>query len=95
LEDSSARHEREAVAFHEAVPGHHRQFDLAQKIDGGPEFQRHCHSTAHAAGWALYTEKLSDELGLYSGPVDRTCMPSGDALRACRLVVDTGLHAFG
>lgn len=89
------RHECEAVAFHEAVPGHHLQIALAQKIAGVPDFQRHCHSTAYAEGWALYTEKLSDELGLYSGPMDRLGMLSCDALRACRLVVDTGLHAFG
>ncbi len=88
------RHESEAVAFHEAVPGHHLQLALAQKIDA-PEFQKHAHSTAFAEGWALYTEALADELGLYSGPMDRLGMLSCDALRACRLVVDTGLHAQG
>ena len=89
------RLEAEAVAYHEAVPGHHLQIALAQKIEGVPEFQKHVHSTAYVEGWALYTERLADELGLYSGPLDRLGMLSCDALRACRLVVDTGLHAFG
>jgi uncharacterized protein (DUF885 family) len=89
------RHEAEVVAFHEAVPGHHLQIALAQKMEGVPEFQKHSHSTAYVEGWALYTERLADELGLYTGPMDRLGMFSCDAWRASRLVVDTGLHAHG
>jgi uncharacterized protein (DUF885 family) len=91
---SRPRSDAEVVAFHEAVPGHHLQIALAQKMES-PEFQRHGHNTAYVEGWALYTERLAHELGLYSGALDRLGMLSCDALRACRLVVDTGLHAKG
>ena len=91
---SRPRHDAEVVAFHEAVPGHHLQIALAQKMPA-PEFQRHGHNTAYVEGWALYTERLAKELGLYSGSLDLLGMLSCDALRACRLVVDTGLHAQG
>ena len=53
------------------------------------------HNSAYAEGWGLYTERLSDEMGLYTGPVDRLGMLSADSMRASRLVVDTGLHALG
>jgi uncharacterized protein (DUF885 family) len=92
---SRPRHEAEVVAFHEAVPGHHLQIALAQGMPDVPEFQKHCHATAYVEGWALYTERLADELGLYSGDLDLLGMMSCDAWRASRLVVDTGLHALG
>ena len=60
-----------------------------------PEFRKHIHNAAYAEGWGLYTERLADEMGLYSGAVDRMGMFSADSMRACRLVVDTGLHALG
>lgn len=88
------RFEAEAVAFHESVPGHHLQVVLAQELTL-PRFRRLSLSTAYVEGWALYTERLADEMGLYSGNLARLGMLSLDSLRACRLVVDTGLHALG
>ena len=63
--------------------------------DAVPEFRKHIHNAAYAEGWGLYTERLSDEMGLYSAAVDRMGMYAADSMRACRLVVDTGLHALG
>ncbi len=90
------RFELEAMAFHEGVPGHHLQLAIASELpDSMPDFRKHLHSSAYAEGWGLYTERLSDEMGLYSSAVDRMGMYSADSMRACRLVVDTGLHALG
>ncbi|MEU5154888.1 DUF885 domain-containing protein [Glycomyces sp. NPDC021274] len=92
---SRARYEYEALAFHESVPGHHLQFALGQTLDGLPQFRRFAYVTAFGEGWGLYTERLCDEIGLYSGDLQRLGMVSFDAWRACRLVVDTGMHVFG
>jgi uncharacterized protein (DUF885 family) len=89
------RHTAEATAFHEAVPGHHFQFTIAQELTDLPLFRRLAPVTAYDEGWGLYSERLADEMGLYSGPVTRLGMVSEDAMRAARLVVDTGLHAKG
>jgi uncharacterized protein (DUF885 family) len=89
------RYEAEALAFHEAVPGHHLQIAVAQELHELPAFRRHAEMTAFIEGWALYTERLGDEMGLYTADLDRIGMLSFDAWRACRLVVDTGMHAFG
>jgi uncharacterized protein (DUF885 family) len=93
--ETRPRYEAEALAFHEAVPGHHLQIAIAQELEGLPAFQRMLGSTAFAEGWGLYTERLSDEMGLYSSDMDRFGILSFDAWRAGRLVVDTGMHAFG
>lgn len=95
LPETRPRYEAECLAFHEAVPGHHLQIAIAQELDGLPAFQRFAGPTAFIEGWALYTERLCDEVGIYSGAIDRFGILSFDAWRACRLVVDTGLHAFG
>jgi len=89
------RYEAEALAYHEAVPGHHLQIAIGQELDGIPEFRRHLGPTAFFEGWGLYTERLADEMGLYSGDLDRIGVLSFDAWRAARLVVDTGMHALG
>jgi uncharacterized protein (DUF885 family) len=93
--ETRPRYEAEVLAFHEAVPGHHLQIAIAQELEGIPAFQRLLGSTAFAEGWGLYTERLSDEMGLYSGDLDRFGILSFDAWRAGRLVVDTGMHALG
>lgn len=87
--------ELESMAFHEGIPGHHLQLAIASELDDVPEFRKHIHNSAYAEGWGLYTERLADEMGLYSSAVDRMGMFSADSMRACRLVVDTGLHALG
>jgi uncharacterized protein (DUF885 family) len=93
--ETRPRYEAEALAFHESVPGHHLQIAVAQELPGLPAFQRMLGSTAFAEGWGLYTERLSDEMGLYSSDMDRFGILSYDAWRAGRLVVDTGMHALG
>ena len=89
------RAETASIAFHEAIPGHHLQLAIAAERTDLPAFRRlSCH-TAFVEGWALYTERLADEMGLYDTDLDRLGMLASDAWRACRLVVDTGLHALG
>ena len=90
-----ARFEYEVLAFHESVPGHHLQIAVAQSRGELPRFRRFTYFDAHGEGWGLYTERLSDEMGLYTSELGRLGMVSFDAWRACRLVVDTGMHHFG
>jgi uncharacterized protein (DUF885 family) len=89
------RYEAEVLAFHEAVPGHHLQIAIAQELEELPTFRRLYGPTAYVEGWGLYSERLSAEMGLLSAEMDQFGMLSFDAWRACRLVVDTGLHAMG
>ena len=95
LPDTRPRYEAEALAFHESVPGHHLQIAIAQELERLPAFRRFAGPTAFIEGWALYVERLAAEMGLYSGDLDRFGILSFDAWRACRLVVDTGMHALG
>lgn len=89
------RYESEALAFHEGVPGHHLQLAIAQELEGVPTFRRNGLVTVYVEGWGLYCERLADEMGLYSGDLERLGILSFDSWRAGRLVVDTGIHALG
>jgi uncharacterized protein (DUF885 family) len=89
------RHMAEAVAFHEAVPGHHFQITLGMQNTALPLARRVIRDTASSEGWGLYAERLGEEMGLYSDDVARLGMLAADAWRAGRLVVDTGMHALG
>lgn len=89
------RHAAEATAFHEAIPGHHFQLSIAIGLDHLPMLRRVGGFTAYIEGWGLYTERLADEMGLYTSDVSLLGMLSMDSMRAGRLVVDTGLHAKG
>jgi uncharacterized protein (DUF885 family) len=92
----STRFETAAVAFHEAIPGHHLQLTIASELEELPRFQRFSWSnTAFVEGWALYSERLADEMGLYRDDLDRIGMLAADSWRSARLVVDTGIHALG
>ena len=85
----------EATAFHESYPGHHFQNIVAIFNEDLHSILRFMYVSGTAEGWALYTEKLADEMGLYSGDLDRLGMLSNEAYRAARLVIDPGLHVMG
>jgi uncharacterized protein (DUF885 family) len=90
-------YEYEALAFHESTPGHHLQIATAQTLSDLPTYRRFLDAQVcgFVEGWGLYSERLADEMGLYSSDLARLGMLSFDAIRACRLVVDTGMHYYG
>ena len=86
----------ESLAFHEGFPGHHFQGSIALELgETSHPISRYLYNSGYSEGWGLYTEQLSDEMGLYSSDLDRMGMLSDQAGRAARLVIDTGLHEFG
>ena len=87
--------EAESVAFHEAIPGHHLDRTIAVELQDVPNFQKYVASTAFVEGWGLYSEQLANEMGLYSNDVQQLGRLGNDAWRACRLVLDTGMHGMG
>jgi uncharacterized protein (DUF885 family) len=85
----------ESTAFHEAYPGHHMQAAVALEKEGLHPISQYFFLSGFGEGWALYTERLADEMGLFTADVDRLGLLSNEALRAARLVVDSGMHALG
>ncbi|HSN71446.1 MAG TPA: DUF885 domain-containing protein, partial [Steroidobacteraceae bacterium] len=86
-------YEMEALAYHEAIPGHHMQRAIANEIEEMPEFRKQLSATAYTEGWALYAEELAREIGFYADPYSDFGRLGMELWRACRLVVDTGIHA--
>ena len=85
-----------ALTVHEAVPGHHLQNALNNELgDSIPQFRRNLYLSAYGEGWGLYTEFLADEMGIYTTPYEKFGKFTYEMWRACRLVVDTGIHAKG
>ncbi|HUR24037.1 MAG TPA: DUF885 domain-containing protein [Acidimicrobiales bacterium] len=94
--EDKARYETASIAFHEAIPGHHLQIAIATELTDVPSFRRFSlANTAYVEGWGLYSERLAEDMDLYRNDMERIGMLAADSIRACRLVVDTGLHALG
>lgn len=85
----------EALTLHEAVPGHHLQMALTQELENLPAFRRNLYVNAFGEGWGLYAESLGYEMGLYKDPYSKFGQLTYDMWRACRLVIDVGVHAKG
>ncbi|MFC6977452.1 DUF885 domain-containing protein [Microbulbifer taiwanensis] len=85
----------ETVTYHEGSPGHHMQISIAQELEGIPQFRTQAHFTPYIEGWALYSEKLSKEMGQFQDPYKNFGRLTAEMWRAIRLVVDTGMHAKG
>lgn len=82
----------ESTSYHEAIPGHHMQISIAQTLPGLPPFRQQAQYTAYVEGWALYSERLGKDIGFYKDPLSDYGRLSDELLRACRLVLDTGVH---
>ena len=86
------KYQMEALAFHEGIPGHHMQIAIAMELENVPKFRKYGHYTAYSEGWGLYSEFLPKEIGFYQDPYSDFGRLAMELWRACRLVVDTGLH---
>ena len=86
-------YQMEALAYHEGIPGHHMQIAIAQELEGIPMFRKMGGYTAYIEGWGLYSEKVPKEMGMYSDPYSDFGRLAMELWRACRLVVDTGIHS--
>ena len=93
--DQRPLYELPALTLHEAVPGHHHQNAVAAEMQGVPAFRKDLYFSAFGEGWALYTEKLGVEMGVYRTPYEHFGRLSYEMWRACRLVIDTGIHSKG
>ncbi len=93
--DQRPLYEIPALTLHEAVPGHHHQNALSSELENVPEFRRNLYFSAFGEGWGLYSEKLGVEMGVYQTPYEHFGRLSYEMWRACRLVVDTGMHSQG
>lgn len=93
--ETRALYQLVALSLHEGVPGHHLQGALAYEIEDAPAFRQQFYPHAFGEGWGLYSEKLGVEMGIYETPYDHFGRLSYEMWRACRLVVDTGIHAMG
>ena len=85
-------YQMQALAYHEGIPGHHMQIAIAQELEGIPEFRKFAIHVPYVEGWALYSESVPAELGLYTDPYQDFGRLSMELFRAVRLVVDTGIH---
>jgi len=85
-------YEMEALAYHEGIPGHHMQGTIAQELKYVPEFRKYTHYTSYSEGWGLYCELLPKEMGFYKDPYSDFGRLAMELWRACRLIVDTGIH---
>ncbi|WP_353056948.1 DUF885 domain-containing protein [Microbulbifer sp. MLAF003] len=93
--DQRPLYELPALTLHEAVPGHHLQNALSQELENVPDFRRNLYLSAFGEGWALYSERLGKEMGLYTTPYEHFGRLSYEMWRAARLVIDTGIHSQG
>jgi uncharacterized protein (DUF885 family) len=93
--EKKSRAPQESTTFHETIPGHHMQMSIALERKEIHPIGRYIYNSGYVEGWALYAERLADEMKLYSSDLDRMGMLSGQAFRAARLVVDSGIHTMG
>ena len=91
--ESMPTYQMEALAYHEGIPGHHMQLAIQQELEDVPMFRKFGGFTAYTEGWGLYSEFIPKEMGFYSDPYSDFGRLAMELWRACRLVVDTGIHS--